>query len=73
MSTTSSDSIVAERAEIDADIEGKTLCDLLARNPETYANRPALFWKEGGLAMRMSRGYVEPGIGRRHPLCQRRV
>src|SRR6266511_1318711 len=39
---------MAERAEIDAEIEGKTVCDLLARNAQAFADRPAVSWKEGG-------------------------
>jgi long-chain acyl-CoA synthetase len=42
----SSNSVVAERAEIDAAIHGRTLCDLVARNAQTYADQPALSWKE---------------------------
>jgi long-subunit acyl-CoA synthetase (AMP-forming) len=39
---------LAERAAIDAEVEGKTLCDILARNAETYPDEPALSWEEGG-------------------------
>jgi long-chain acyl-CoA synthetase len=44
----SSKSVLAERAEIDATIEGKTLCELVARNAQAYAEEPALSWKQGG-------------------------
>ena len=36
-----------ERAAIDAEVEGKTICDVLARNAETYPDQPALSWEEG--------------------------
>src|SRR5918992_3838634 len=39
--------ILAERAEIDAVVAGKTICDTFARNAERYGDRPALSWKEG--------------------------
>ncbi len=35
-------------ASIHAEIAGMTLCDVLARNAERFADRPALSWKEGG-------------------------
>ncbi len=47
MSTISRD-VHAERASIDAQSEGKTTCDVLARNAETYPDHPALSWEEGG-------------------------
>ena len=47
MSTITQDPL-AERAAIDAEVEGKTLCDVLARNAETYPDEPALSWEEGG-------------------------
>src|SRR5438552_17086825 len=37
----------AERAEIDAEIEGKTLGDVLLRNATEYGDRPVFIWKEG--------------------------
>jgi len=40
--------VLAERAAIDAEVEGKTICDVLARNAETYPDQPALSWEEGG-------------------------
>lgn len=47
MSTITPD-VLAERAAIDAEVEGKTICDALARNAETYPSQPALSWEEGG-------------------------
>ena len=38
---------LTERAEIDAVIEGKTIIDSFNRNAETYANEPAIHWKDG--------------------------
>jgi long-chain acyl-CoA synthetase len=38
---------LTERAEIDALIEGKTIIDSFNRNAETYANEPAIHWKNG--------------------------
>jgi long-chain acyl-CoA synthetase len=40
--------VLAERAEIDAIVEGKTLVDSFNRNVETYPNQPAIHWKEAG-------------------------
>ncbi len=68
--------IAAERAAIDAEVQGKTICDILARNAETYADTPALSWEEGGewrsLTWRQYRervaavtlGLKELGVGR---------
>jgi long-chain acyl-CoA synthetase len=39
--------VQAERAAIDAEVEGRTVCDVLARNAETYPDHPALSWEEG--------------------------
>ncbi|HEV8420876.1 MAG TPA: AMP-binding protein, partial [Actinomycetota bacterium] len=47
MSAVSRD-VLAERATIDAEVQGKTICDTLARNAETYPDQPALSWEEGG-------------------------
>ena len=38
----------AERASIDAEVAGKTLCHVLDRNVQQHGDRPALSWKEGG-------------------------
>ena len=42
------ESATTERRAIDREIEGKTLCDVIARNAERYGDQPALSWKEGG-------------------------
>ena len=39
---------ITERASIDAAIEGRTVCDLLADNADKFPDAPALFWKEDG-------------------------
>lgn len=39
---------LTERAEIDAVVEGKTIIDSFNRNAESYANEPAIHWKDGG-------------------------
>jgi len=39
--------VLAERAEIDALVEGKTIIDSFDRNADTYPNEPAIHWKEG--------------------------
>jgi len=41
-------SAATERAAIDAEVSGKTLCDLLLRNAETYGDQPALSWNADG-------------------------
>ncbi len=41
------DPVAAQRAEIDAEIAGKTLCDLVARNAQRHGDWPALSWKDG--------------------------
>jgi long-chain acyl-CoA synthetase len=46
MSTVPRD-VEAERAAIDREVEGKTVCDILARNAETFPDHPALSWEEG--------------------------
>jgi long-chain acyl-CoA synthetase len=38
---------LTERAEIDAVIEGKTIIDSFNRNADTYADEPAIHWKDG--------------------------
>jgi long-chain acyl-CoA synthetase len=38
---------LAERAEIDAVVEGKTIVDSFNRNADVYANQPAIHWKDG--------------------------
>ena len=39
---------LAERAEIDALVEGRTVGDLLLENAERHGEEPAVSWKEGG-------------------------
>ena len=39
--------VLAERAEIDAVIEGKTIVDAFNRNADTYPTQPAIHWKDG--------------------------
>jgi len=39
--------VLAERAEIDAIVEGKTIIDAFNRNAETYPDQPAIHWKDG--------------------------
>jgi long-chain acyl-CoA synthetase len=39
--------VLAERAEIDAVIEGKTIVDSFDRNADTYPDQAAIHWKDG--------------------------
>jgi long-chain acyl-CoA synthetase len=39
--------VLAERAEIDAQVEGKTLGDIFLRNATDYGDHPVFIWKEG--------------------------
>ena len=39
--------VLADRAEIDAVVEGKTIVDSFNRNAETYPDQPAIHWKDG--------------------------
>jgi long-chain acyl-CoA synthetase len=41
--------ILAQGAAIDALVDGMTLCDVLERNAKSFADRPALSWKEGAV------------------------
>ncbi len=43
----SQQSVLAERAEIDAIVEGKTIVDFFNRNADEFANQPAMHWKDG--------------------------
>jgi long-chain acyl-CoA synthetase len=45
---TSTQDVLAERTEIDAESEGKTICDVFAGNAEAHGDEPALSWEEGG-------------------------
>ncbi len=40
--------VLAERAAIDAEAKGKTICDIFARAVETAPGQPALSWEEAG-------------------------
>jgi long-chain acyl-CoA synthetase len=40
--------VLAERQAIDAEAEGKTICDIFARNARAHGDEPALSWEEGG-------------------------
>ncbi len=42
------EALLAERAEIDAVVEGKTIVDYFNRNADRHGNKPALHWKENG-------------------------
>jgi long-chain acyl-CoA synthetase len=39
--------VLAQRAEIDALVDGKTIVDFLNRNAEQYGQQPAIHWKDG--------------------------
>lgn len=39
--------VLAERAEIDEMVAGKTIIDVFNRNVETYPDQPAIHWKNG--------------------------
>ena len=39
--------VLAERAEIDAIVEGKTIVDAFNENADRYAGQPAIHWKDG--------------------------
>lgn len=39
--------VLAERAEIDAVVEGKTIVDAFNENADNYADQPAIHWKDG--------------------------
>lgn len=41
------EAVLAERAEIDAAVEGKTIIDVFDHNAETYPDQPAIHWKNG--------------------------
>ena len=43
----SQEAVLAERAEIDAEIEGKTIVDYLDRNAERHGDQPAIHYKDG--------------------------
>src|SRR6266536_3323978 len=41
--------VSAERATIDAQVKGQTLCTVLERNARVHGARPALSWKQDGI------------------------
>ena len=43
----SEQAVLAERAEIDAVVEGKTIVDFFNRNADKYPDQPAIHWKDG--------------------------
>ncbi|MBI4259494.1 MAG: AMP-binding protein, partial [Actinobacteria bacterium] len=51
------DRILAERAEIDASVEGLNLGHVLRRNAEHWGDRPAVSWKDGVWRTLTWRGY----------------
>ena len=49
-----SERVLQERAALDAEVEGMTVCHLLARNASEHARQPALSWKQDGRWNRLS-------------------
>lgn len=47
--SSSTATVMAERAAIDAAVEGKTLVDVFNRNARDYADKAAIHWKEGDI------------------------
>ncbi len=47
--SSSSSNVLAERAAIDAAVEGKTLIDVFNRNAGEHADKAAIHWKEGDI------------------------
>jgi len=43
----SQEALLAERAEIDAEVEGKTIVDYFDRNAERHGDQPAIHYKDG--------------------------
>ena len=43
----SQEAVLAERAEIDAEVEGKTIVDYLDRNADRHGDQPAIHYKDG--------------------------
>ncbi|HUO46798.1 MAG TPA: long-chain fatty acid--CoA ligase [Acidimicrobiia bacterium] len=41
------DTVAAERASIDTEVEGKTIINVFDRNAEIYGDKAAIHWKEG--------------------------
>jgi long-subunit acyl-CoA synthetase (AMP-forming) len=42
------DAILAQRAQIEQEIAGRTLCDLLQDNADRHGDTPAVSWRDGG-------------------------
>jgi long-chain acyl-CoA synthetase len=42
------EAVLAERAEIDAVVEGKTIVDYFNRNADRHGDKPAIHWKDNG-------------------------
>jgi long-chain acyl-CoA synthetase len=42
------EAVLAERAAIDAEVDGKTIVDYFNRNAERYGDQPAVHWKDNG-------------------------
>ena len=42
------DAILAQRAQIEQEIAGRTVCDLLQDNADRYGEAPAASWRDGG-------------------------
>ena len=42
------EAVLAERAAIDAEVDGKTIVDYFNRNAERYGDQPAIHWKDNG-------------------------
>src|SRR5260370_8715291 len=40
--------VIAERADIDATVSGKTICTIFADAEKEWGDRPALRWKQNG-------------------------
>jgi long-chain acyl-CoA synthetase len=43
------EAVLAERAEIDAVVEGKTIVDYFNRNADRHGDKPAIHWKDNGV------------------------
>jgi long-subunit acyl-CoA synthetase (AMP-forming) len=53
------EALLAERAAIDAEVEGKTIVDFLNRNAEVYPDQPAIHFKDGDWDNLTWRQYVD--------------
>src|SRR6266540_3398194 len=61
------DAILAQRAQIEQEIAGRTVCDLLQDNADRHGEAPAACWRDGGtwhtLSWREYRQRVLEGAG----------